>query len=211
MLASGARGNACQVTQLAGMHGLMARTDGSTFPTPILASFRQGLTATEFFSSSHRARKGSADTSLRTARDGHLTRWLVNLLQAVQVTEEHCGTPWGVTEEAEVTDRTVLPDGRRGVRSPLTCASKTGVCRACMGLALHDLPPHPLGANVGILAAQSLGEPGAQLTMRTFHRGGVAGNDMTAGLGTLVRLLERPRPARHGWRKTSSPGTPRRV
>ncbi|MDP9765471.1 hypothetical protein [Deinococcus enclensis] len=197
MLASGARGNASQVTQLAGMRGLMARADGSTFPTPILASFRLGLTATEFFISSHGARKGSADTALRTAQAGYLTRRLVNLLQAVQVTEEDCGTPWGVTEDAEVPGRTVLtvlPDGRRIVRSPLTCQSSAGVCRACMGLALHDLTPHPLGANVGILAAQSLGEPGTQLTLRTFHTGGVAGNDMTAGLGTLVKLLERPGP-----------------
>lgn len=195
MIQSGARASAAQLTQLSGMRGLMARPDGRTFPTPILASFRRGLNISEFFISSHGARKGSADTALRTAQAGHLTRQLVSALQHVRVTEGDCRTPWGVIEDVPTPGRTVLtvlPDGRRVVRSPLHCASATGICQACAGAALHHLKPYAPGAPIGLIAAQSLGEPGTQLTMRTFHTGGVAGTDMTGGLQHLQQLLARP-------------------
>lgn len=195
LLESGARGSPAQVTQLSGLRGLMARADGSTFPTPILANFRTGLSATEFFISSHGARKGAADTALRTAQAGYLTRRLVNVLQDVRVTEPDCGTLDTVRDAQAWPGRTVVrthPDGSQDVRSPLSCQAATGVCAACAGLDLSSLRAFPLGAAVGIIAAQSLGEPGTQLTMRTFHTGGVAGHDMTHGLQALVRHLEQP-------------------
>jgi len=216
MAHSGARGGVEQIRQLAGMRGLMAKPSGKIIETPIKANFREGLTVLEYFSSTHGARKGLADTALKTADSGYLTRKLADVAQNVVVTMHDCGTTQGITkgviyrgEKVEVS----LADGIRGrvsrsdirnpitdevivsedemmtpttarqveelglekiqVRSPLTCEASLGVCRLCYGMDLSTGSLVEEGMAVGIIAAQSIGEPGTQLTMRTFHIGGV--------------------------------------
>ncbi len=217
MADSGARGSAAQIRQLAGMRGLMAKPDGSIIETPITANFREGLDVLQYFISTHGARKGLADTALKTANSGYLTRRLVDVAQDLVVTEEDCGTENGLVlnsliEGGDVVEplrervlgRVVasdlpIPDGRgiavrRGtllderwverlenlgideirVRSPITCETRFGVCAACYGRDLARGEPVNIGESVGVVAAQSIGEPGTQLTMRTFHVGGAA-------------------------------------
>ena len=222
MVGSGARGSVDQVRQLAGMRGLMAKPSGKIIETPIKANFREGLSVLEYFSSTHGARKGLADTALKTADAGYLTRKLVDVAQNVVVSLDDCGTQLGVTksviykgEKVEVslaqllvgrvardnivdivTDEFIIkeneiitelqarriahppPEGlgfnKIRVRSPLTCESNVGICAKCYGLDLSTGKVAELGLAVGIIAAQSIGEPGTQLTMRTFHVGGVA-------------------------------------
>jgi DNA-directed RNA polymerase subunit beta' len=236
MVHSGARGNWMQIRQLAGMRGLVANPKGETIPRPIKASFREGLTVLEFFISTHGARKGLADTALRTADSGYLTRRLVDVSQDVIIREEDCGTERGLllriaTRSAEgalvksedvetaVYARALAEDvhGDNGdllvpagtdlgdvvidrligggveqvrVRSVLTCDSRSGVCAMCYGRSLASGKTVDVGEAVGIIAAQSIGEPGTQLTMRTFHTGGVAGEDITHGLPRVVELFE---------------------
>jgi DNA-directed RNA polymerase subunit beta' len=235
MVDSGARGNWLQIRQLAGIRGLVANPKGETIPRPIKASFREGLSVLEFFISTHGARKGLADTALRTADSGYLTRRLVDVSQDVIVREEDCRTersmPFSLLEErpdGESSLRTDLEtsilgrtlardvevdgeviaeagsdlsehDGERflaagvttiRVRSILVCGSHTGVCAACYGRSLATGKRVDVGEAVGIIAAQSIGEPGTQLTMRTFHTGGVAGEDITHGLPRVVELFE---------------------
>ena len=217
MATSGARGNTNQMRQLAGMRGNMADTQGRTIEVPIKANFREGLTVLEFFMSSHGARKGLADTALRTADSGYLTRRLVDISHEVIVNSEDCHTEQGIEVEALVgSDGKVIEElkerinGRvlaedlihKGkkiatrntmigkelinkieelgikkvkIRSPLTCALEKGVCQKCYGMDLSNYNEILLGEAVGVVAAQSIGEPGTQLTMRTFHTGGVAG------------------------------------
>jgi DNA-directed RNA polymerase subunit beta' len=220
-----------QIRQLSGMRGLMASPSGRIIEVPIRSNFREGLSVMEYFISSHGARKGLADTSLRTAESGHLTRRLVDVAQDVIISTEDCGTSAGVliTQRdsremghdsmrvrligrvlaepaqgftdleagAELTEEAVerlLAAGIQAVRvrSPLTCEARRGLCRKCYGrdLAAHSLIA--LGAAVGIIAAQSIGEPGTQLTMRTFHTGGIAGaqGDITQGLPRVEELFE---------------------
>ena len=217
MADSGARGSAAQIRQLAGMRGLMAKPDGSIIETPITANFREGLDVLQYFISTHGARKGLADTALKTANSGYLTRRLVDVAQDLVVTEEDCGTDNGlvlnplieggdVVEPLRervlgrvVADDLPYPDGsgiavERGtlldewwvdqlehlgidevrVRSPITCDTRFGVCAACYGRDLARGEPVNIGESVGVVAAQSIGEPGTQLTMRTFHVGGAA-------------------------------------
>ncbi len=218
MADSGARGSAAQIRQLAGMRGLMAKPDGSIIETPITANFREGLNVLQYFISTHGARKGLADTALKTANSGYLTRRLVDVCQDLVVTEDDCGTTDGVTKSALVeggevvialrdrilgrvvigdirdpsNERKVLiPDGtvldekavslledrnidQVQVRSPVTCQTRYGVCRQCYGRDLGRGHLVNLGESVGVIAAQSIGEPGTQLTMRTFHIGGAA-------------------------------------
>ena len=217
MADSGARGSAAQIRQLAGMRGLMAKPDGSIIETPITANFREGLDVLQYFISTHGARKGLADTALKTANSGYLTRRLVDVAQDLVVTEEDCGTDNGLVlnpliEGGDVVEplrervlgRVVAsdlpyPDGsgiavERGtlldewwvdrleylgidevrVRSPITCETRFGVCAACYGRDLARGEPVNIGESVGVVAAQSIGEPGTQLTMRTFHIGGAA-------------------------------------
>ena len=217
MADSGARGSAAQIRQLAGMRGLMAKPDGSIIETPITANFREGLDVLQYFISTHGARKGLADTALKTANSGYLTRRLVDVAQDLVVTEEDCGTDNGlvlnplieggdVVEPLRervlgrvVADDLPYPDGsgiavERGtlldewwvdrlehlgidevrVRSPITCDTRFGVCGACYGRDLARGEPVNIGESVGVVAAQSIGEPGTQLTMRTFHVGGAA-------------------------------------
>ncbi|WP_240759462.1 DNA-directed RNA polymerase subunit beta', partial [Phytoactinopolyspora endophytica] len=236
MVNSGARGNWMQIRQLSGMRGLVANPKGETIPRPIKSSFRDGLTVLEFFISTHGARKGLADTALRTADSGYLTRRLVDVSQDVIIREVDCGTERGlmlpiasrdangnlvVEELAETSvyarnaaEKVVGPDGTElagpgddlgdveiarlvaggveqvRVRSVLTCESKTGVCAKCYGRSLATGKLVDVGEAVGIIAAQSIGEPGTQLTMRTFHTGGVAGEDITHGLPRVVELFE---------------------
>jgi DNA-directed RNA polymerase subunit beta' len=237
MANSGARGNIMQVRQIAGMRGLVANPRGEIIPRPIKANFREGLTVLEYFISTHGARKGLADTALRTADSGYLTRRLVDVSQEVIVREVDCGTergiPIAITQvhpltgqhveapslDTKLFGRTSLetittPEGEqlvaagdlidRGrerklaaagidqirVRSVLTCDSKYGVCQACYGRNMATGQPVDIGEAVGIIAAQSIGEPGTQLTMRTFHTGGVAGEDITHGLPRVVELFE---------------------
>jgi DNA-directed RNA polymerase subunit beta' len=235
MVNSGARGNMMQVRQIAGMRGLVANPKGEIIPRPIKANFREGLSVLEYFISTHGARKGLADTALRTADSGYLTRRLVDVSQDVIIREEDCGTERGImmriaapgrdgalirpaTVETSVFARTiaedVVHDGKkvgeaRGdlgdlsiqdlmehgvqelkVRSVLTCESKVGTCAACYGRSLATGKTVDVGEAVGIIAAQSIGEPGTQLTMRTFHTGGVAGEDITHGLPRVVELFE---------------------
>ncbi|MFM8639482.1 MAG: DNA-directed RNA polymerase subunit beta', partial [Planctomycetota bacterium] len=214
---SGARGNKSQMQQLAGMRGLMAKPSGEIIETPIISNFREGLTVLEYFASTHGARKGLADTALKTADSGYLTRKLCDVAQSVTVVEHDCGTKSGVPkralykgEEVDVplrdqvrgrtalqtivdprTDRVVVAKnqiitdaiardieelgiGTVHVRSPLTCETARGVCRCCYGMDLSTGQPVEQGMAVGIIAAQSIGEPGTQLTMRTFHTGGIA-------------------------------------
>jgi len=235
MVASGARGNWMQMRQLAGMRGLMANPKGEIIPRPVKASFREGLSVLEFFITTHGARKGLADTALRTADSGYLTRRLVDVAQDVIVREEDCGTERGLVlpiatkgpdgtlrrhddvetsvyarsnaEDVVVGGELVVPAASdlgdviiddlvsRGVselkvRSVLTCESKVGTCAKCYGRSLATGKLVDIGEAVGIIAAQSIGEPGTQLTMRTFHTGGVAGDDITHGLPRVQELFE---------------------
>jgi DNA-directed RNA polymerase subunit beta' len=240
MVRSGARGNIMQVRQIAGMRGLVANPKGDIIPRPILANFREGLSVLEYFISTHGARKGLADTALRTADSGYLTRRLVDVSQEVIVRGPDCETTRGVTIEirpeegapairnlrSRVFGRVLAEDVKEGrswvttetgeklaagttllrphlqalqtagkvtslkVRSVLTCEQRHGICAACYGLSLATGRPVELGEAVGIVAAQSIGEPGTQLTMRTFHTGGVAGEDITHGLPRVVELFE---------------------
>ncbi len=237
MADSGARGSMAQIRQLAGMRGLMADTSGRTIEIPIKANFREGLSVLEYFISSRGARKGLADTALRTADSGYLTRRLVDVSQEVIIREHDCGTTEGITvseiEEngqvietfaerlkgrypvEDVTDPATgellfskdhmltLDDAKvledRGIhslkiRSVLTCRARTGVCSRCYGINLAIGEPVGEGEAVGIIAAQSIGEPGTQLTMRTFHTGGVAGGDITQGLPRVEELFEARKP-----------------
>ena len=235
MVHSGARGNMMQVRQIAGMRGLVANPKGEIIPRPIKTNFREGLTVLEYFISTHGARKGLADTALRTADSGYLTRRLVDVSQDVIIRDEDCGTERGIvmaiaTRNAEgalvrdthgetsVWARTLATDVEKGgkvvlaagadlgdvnistlieagveeikVRCVLTCDSKVGTCAACYGRSLATGKAVDVGEAVGIIAAQSIGEPGTQLTMRTFHTGGVAGDDITQGLPRVVELFE---------------------
>ncbi|MGH2806373.1 MAG: DNA-directed RNA polymerase subunit beta', partial [Actinomycetota bacterium] len=228
MANSGARGNIQQIRQIAGMRGLVANPRGEIIPRPIRANFREGLTVLEYFISTHGARKGLADTALRTADSGYLTRRLVDVSQEVLVRMEDCGTDRGIrlniaTERAHLKqklqsrvllDDAVAPDGTViananepvsaemareidaagvedvTVRSVLTCEARYGVCQLCYGVSLATGAMVEMGEAVGIVAAQSIGEPGTQLTMRTFHTGGVAGEDITHGLPRVVELFE---------------------
>jgi DNA-directed RNA polymerase subunit beta' len=217
MADSGARGSAAQIRQLAGMRGLMAKPDGSIIETPITANFREGLDVLQYFISTHGARKGLADTALKTANSGYLTRRLVDVAQDLVVSEDDCGTAQGLNmapliEGGEIVEplrervlgRTLAEDvaepGSRKVaiargtlldehwvdrleemgvdhvkvRSPITCETQFGICRACYGRDLGRGRPISIGEAVGVIAAQSIGEPGTQLTMRTFHIGGAA-------------------------------------
>ncbi len=230
MVNSGARGNMMQVRQIAGMRGLVANPKGEIIPRPIKANFREGLSVLEYFISTHGARKGLADTALRTADSGYLTRRLVDVSQDVIIREEDCGTERGITLplsdrqrlETSVYARTLAEDVVLGegdvvpagtdlgdvaisrlhdadvatakVRSVLTCESKLGVCALCYGRSLATGKLVDVGEAVGIIAAQSIGEPGTQLTMRTFHTGGVAGEDITHGLPRVVELFEARQP-----------------
>jgi len=237
MSQSGARGNINQIKQLAGMRGLMADTSGKTIEIPIKSNFREGLNVLEFFISTHGARKGLADTALRTADSGYLTRRLVDVSQDVIVRELDCGSEKGIeitdvksgseiieplserlvgrytiddvydanTKELIVTkndaidehtaDRIVASGVKKiRIRSVLTCQSLVGVCAKCYGANLATGDAVNVGEAVGIIAAQSIGEPGTQLTMRTFHTGGVAGDDITQGLPRIEELFEARRP-----------------
>ena len=220
MADSGARGSQSQIRQLAGMRGLMARPDGSIIETPITANFREGLNVLEYFVSTHGARKGLADTALKTANSGYLTRRLVDVAQDIVVTEPDCGTSKGLTLQAVVKDgeiverlsyrilgrvlaepitnkehKVILDAGtlieekesriidelgvdRVVVRSPITCKSRYGVCAQCYGRDLARGHKVNVGEAVGVIAAQSIGEPGTQLTMRTFHIGGAASSSV---------------------------------
>ncbi|PRO64616.1 DNA-directed RNA polymerase subunit beta' [Alkalicoccus urumqiensis] len=234
---SGARGNASNFTQLAGMRGLMANPSGRIIELPIKSSFREGLTVLEYFISTHGARKGLADTALKTADSGYLTRRLVDVAQDVIIREEDCGTDRGlevsaIQEGSEVIeplyDRLVgrasfqniyhPEDGRllasrneeidedtakviedAGVktvliRSVFTCDTRHGSCKKCYGRNLATGAEVEVGEAVGIIAAQSIGEPGTQLTMRTFHTGGVAGDDITQGLPRIQEVFEARNP-----------------
>jgi len=234
MARSGARGDLKQIKQLAGMKGLVENPKGEIIATPITSNFRQGLTVLEYFISTHGARKGLADTALRTADSGYLTRRLVDVAQDVIVREEDCGSDRGIPVDVvvdgeinpSVMSRNALENVKvkRGaaivkanqhigkseaialaeagieqvqVRSVLTCRAKHGVCGACYGRNLATGGNVPMGEAVGIVAAQSIGEPGTQLTMRTFHFGGVyagAGRDITHGLPRVVELFEARKP-----------------
>jgi DNA-directed RNA polymerase subunit beta' len=228
MANSGARGNIMQLRQIAGMRGLVANPRGEIIPRPIRANFREGLTVLEYFISTHGARKGLADTALRTADSGYLTRRLVDVAQEVMIRREDCGTDRGLPLDlvesrallkqkllgrvlledamskgdevvAKANDQ-VTPEVMRQileadvsevrVRSALTCDERYGVCQRCYGTSLATGQLAELGEAVGIIAAQSIGEPGTQLTMRTFHTGGVAGEDITHGLPRVVELFE---------------------
>jgi DNA-directed RNA polymerase subunit beta' len=238
MTSSGARGNKGNIGQLGAMRGLMADPSGRIIDVPVRSNFREGMTVLEYFISTHGARKGLADTALRTADSGYLTRRLVDVAQDVITRDDDCGTEEGSwitredsTDEKEFRRRLVgrlaaapLPDTsvkvKKGeeqplvvdrnieiteeiaarieaagiqevlVRSPLTCEARYGVCRACYGRNLATGEMVASGEAVGIIAAQSIGEPGTQLTMRTFHTGGVAGLDITAGLPRVEELFE---------------------
>ena len=235
---SGARGNVSQMQQLAGMRGLMAKPSGEIIETPIRANFREGLHVLEYFSSTHGARKGLADTALKTADSGYLTRKLCDVAQSVIVNEADCGTSQGVRKRAiyrgekvdvqlrdqvigrvslqsiinPVTDETIVAANQIitagaaekidelgieavNVRSPLTCQSARGICAKCYGLDMSTGSNIELGMAVGIIAAQSIGEPGTQLTMRTFHTGGVAttrlvDTDLRAKVAGTVELRD---------------------
>jgi DNA-directed RNA polymerase subunit beta' len=216
MVGSGARGNVTQLRQIAAMRGLVANPRGDMIPRPIKSNFREGLASLEYFIATPGARKGLVDTALRTADSGYLTRRLHDVAQELIVREEDCGTSQGIfgrTLHTDVTlsDGTVLPRNsivgdrelamlrddskitRVRVRSVLTCESKQGICAKCYGRSLATGNEIELGEAVGVIAAQSIGEPGTQLTMRTFHTGGVAGKDIAGGLPRVVELFE----ARH--------------
>ena len=238
MADSGARGSMNQIKQLAGMRGLLANTSGKTIEMPIRANYREGLNILEYFVSSRGARKGLADTALRTADSGYLTRRLVDVSQDVIIREEDCGTTEGIMvadiregkEEIETfrerligryavndvvhpeTGEVIVPKSKMmdlydaekieaagitslEIRSVLTCHAKHGVCAHCYGATLASGNPVSIGESVGIIAAQSIGEPGTQLTMRTFHTGGIASaEDITQGLPRVEELFESRRP-----------------
>ncbi|MBR0576313.1 DNA-directed RNA polymerase subunit beta' [Proteiniclasticum sp. BAD-10] len=237
MADSGARGSKSQIKQLAGMRGLMANPSGKIVELPIRASFVEGLNISEYFISTHGARKGNADTALKTADSGYLTRRLVDVSQDVIVREADCGTEEGIIVEAiregnevietlreRLTGRYTLEDilhpetgevlvpkneyieplmaekidglGVKKVliRSVFTCKTKVGVCAKCYGMNMATAQKINIGEAVGIIAAQSIGEPGTQLTMRTFHTGGVAGADITQGLPRVEELFEARKP-----------------
>ncbi len=230
MMGSGARGNIQQIRQLAGMRGLMADPTGRIIDLPIMANFTEGLTVLEYFISTHGTRKGLADTALRTADSGYLTRRLVDVAQDVIVREEDCGTTNGIwvrdvsperaksepifekiagrvaAEDVTVGGKVLVPAGTAisdenarkiieasvavKMRSVLVCEAREGVCRTCYGRNLASSKTVEIGEAVGVIAAQSIGEPGTQLTMRTFHTGGVAGVDITQGLPRVEELFE---------------------
>ncbi len=237
MANSGARGSMNQIRQLAGMRGLMANTAGKTIEIPIKSNFREGLSVLEYFISTRGARKGMADTALRTADSGYLTRRMVDVCQDVIIREADCGTTEGVWASAvydrgqmvetfgtaihgrfpaqpitdpktgEVlfdTDHMLMPEDadvleahdihKVFIRSVLTCEARIGVCAKCYGINLAIGKPVNAGEAVGVIAAQSIGEPGTQLTMRTFHTGGVAGDDITQGLPRVEELFEARKP-----------------
>ena len=240
MVHSGARGNMTQMRQIAAMRGLVANPKGEIIARPIKSNFREGLSVLEYFISTHGGRKGQADTALRTADSGYLTRRLVDVSQDVIIREEDCLTDRGLTKaiaaegkggklvvarnvETAVYARTLASDVLTAdgkvlvkagvdlgdvnikillengitevkVRSVLTCEAKTGTCAACYGRSLATGKLVDVGEAVGIVAAQSIGEPGTQLTMRTFHTGGVAGDDITQGLPRVVELFEARQP-----------------
>lgn len=241
MVDSGARGSRGQVAQMAGIRGLMADPSGRIIRYPIVANFKEGLNTLEYFISTHGARKGLADTALRTAKSGYLTRRLVDVAQDLIIMDEDCGTDKGIEirpllqqdgkatipMSERLTGRTSLRDvvdpetgelllardeeisaekaeyiESKGissvwVRSPLTCGLRHGICRACYGRDLATRKKVAIGESVGVVAAQSIGEPGTQLTMRTFHTGGVrqfTGEDITQGLPRIEQLFEVRRP-----------------
>ena len=239
MANSGARGSMNQIRQLAGMRGLMANTSGKTIEIPIKSNFREGLSVLEYFISTRGARKGMADTALRTADSGYLTRRMVDVCQDVIIREADCGTTEGVWAAAVYdrgqmvesfgtaihgrfpaapitdpktgellfdTDHMLMPEDaevleehdihKAYIRSVLTCEARTGVCAKCYGINLAIGKPVNAGEAVGVIAAQSIGEPGTQLTMRTFHTGGVAGDDITQGLPRVEELFEARKPKR---------------
>ena len=236
---SGARGSRSQMGQMAGIRGLMSDPSGRIIDYPITANFREGMNMLEYFISTHGARKGLADTALRTAKSGYLTRRLVDVAQDLIITDHDCGTDHGICIEPLKQDgkvmiplseriygRTALDDiadpatgaviASKGecisvetaekiekagiesvwVRSPLTCGLRHGVCQVCYGMDLATRKEVPMGEAVGVVAAQSIGEPGTQLTMRTFHTGGVrlTGEDITQGLPRIEQLFEVRRP-----------------
>ena len=237
MANSGARGSMNQIRQLAGMRGLMANTAGKTIEIPIKSNFREGLSVLEYFISTRGARKGMADTALRTADSGYLTRRMVDVCQDVIIRENDCGTTEGVWAAAQydrgqlvesfgtaihgrfpavdivdpqtgellfARDHMLMPEDadileahgihKAYIRSVLTCEALTGVCAKCYGINLALGKPVNAGEAVGVIAAQSIGEPGTQLTMRTFHTGGVAGDDITQGLPRVEELFEARKP-----------------
>ncbi|MBD2844731.1 DNA-directed RNA polymerase subunit beta' [Paenibacillus sp. IB182496] len=237
MVDSKARGNKSQITQLGGMRGLMANPSGRIIELPIKSNFREGLTVLEYFISTHGARKGLADTALRTADSGYLTRRLVDVAQDVIVREDDCGTDKGFTvgkiqdgkeviedlfdriegrysfetvrhpkTKEVIVNRNELIDSNKAdaiieagieklqIRSVLSCRARHGVCKICYGRNLATGKHVEIGEAVGIIAAQSIGEPGTQLTMRTFHTGGVAGDDITQGLPRIQELFEARNP-----------------
>jgi len=232
MSTSGAKGNIAQIRQMSGMRGLMSDPSGRIIELPIKSSFREGLSVLEYFISTHGARKGLADTALRTSDSGYLTRRLVDVVQDVVIYDDDCGTTSGIwaTSTSErgipesIAERVIgrvaaspVVDPKTGeilvdrdesidlimatriaeagvenvlVRSPLTCQARRSVCRMCYGWSLGYGKMVSKGEAVGIIAAQSIGEPGTQLTMRTFHTGGVAGIDITSGLPRVEELFE---------------------
>ena len=232
MANSGAKGNIAQIRQMAGMRGLMSNPRGRIIDRPIKSNFREGLTVLEYFISTHGARKGLADTALRTADSGYLTRRLIDVAQEVIVTIEDCGSTQGIVvedyhddtlkdlfydrikyrytavpianpetgeiiieanqplKEEDIDTLKELKVNMVEVRSPLSCQAEKGLCKLCYGISLANLQPIMIGDAVGIIAAQSIGEPGTQLTMRTFHTGGVAGADITSGLPRVEELFE---------------------
>lgn len=237
MADSGARGSKSQIKQLAGMRGLMANPSGKIIERPIKASFREGLDVLEYFISTHGARKGNADTALKTADSGYLTRRLVDVSQDVIVRDEDCGTKEGIyvseikegnevieslTErltgrynaedilhpetgevlvprdtymDADIAEKVSNAGVKKvKIRSVFTCNCKVGVCAKCYGMNMATAQKINIGESVGIIAAQSIGEPGTQLTMRTFHTGGVAGSDITQGLPRVEELFEARKP-----------------
>ena len=233
MADSGARGSLNQIRQLAGMRGLMANPKGEIIERPVKSNFMEGLTVLEYFTSTHGARKGLADTALRTADSGYLTRRLVDVAQDVIIREEDCGTTGtidlpihaagggandnligrfagaavkGVVKKGQLIEREHLQGifeafadqpaegAKLAVRSTLKCEARTGVCQKCYGRSMATGQLAQIGDAVGIIAAQSIGEPGTQLTMRTFHTGGVAGADITHGLPRVVELFEARKP-----------------
>ncbi len=232
MATSGAKGNIAQIKQMAGMRGLMSDPKGRIIDRPIKSNFREGLSVLEYFISTHGARKGLADTALRTADSGYLTRRLIDVAQEVTITSDDCGTDLAIWIENKPDEPLVTPfddmiksrnaaepvadpstgeilvdkgepiteDAARTIKeagvegamvfSPLTCETPAGVCLKCYGASLATWRPAMLGEAVGIIAAQSIGEPGTQLTMRTFHTGGIAGADITSGLPRVEELFE---------------------
>ena len=240
MMHSKARGNISNFTQVAGMRGLMAKPNGESVEIPVLSSFKEGLSVSEFFLSTHGARKGSADTALKTADSGYLTRRLVDVSQDMIVKEEDCGTDQGVVVKAFINDKTgavieslydriigrftnkkvINPETKEvicdkltyvteqlaekivnsgvtevEIRTILTCGTHNGVCQKCYGKNLATGNLVEVGEAIGVMAAQSIGEPGTQLTMRTFHTGGVAGGeDITQGLPRVQELFEARNP-----------------